>query len=146
MPASIRKFEIFYLVAWVVSLIATFLSWDSQIIAQARLGRQFGLSGYSAITTLALLLPLVLWYLAARRRSNIARRTIIAVFALQAIGVLYALGMASLAPGLIGALGVLILVLRAISVRFLFAAEAREWYGVRRSKVHTAVKEQAVDL
>lgn len=132
-PGSIKKFEIFYLAAWGVSLIATFLGWDTVAILESRVGRQLGFGIYTAIIIVGLLLPLALAYLAARRRSNVARWIIVGIFTLHALGVLRALFTAGFAPGVVGALGIIVFVLRAVAIRFLFGPEAREWFAGKRA-------------
>lgn len=140
-PTSIRKFEIFYLAAWGVSLIVTFLGWDSDAIRQSRVGVQLGLGTYAGIIGLGLLLPPTLCWLAARKRSNAARGAIVLLFCLQALGVIFALFTATFAPGVIGALGLLIFCLRAIAIRFLFGVEASAWFQEKSLSNATSVEE-----
>lgn len=127
-PASIRKFELFYLAAWGIGLIIAFLGWNGEAILQTRLGAQIGLGTYAAILCAGLLIPPVLWWLAARRRSNVARWIIVALFALQGLNIVFSLFAASLA-GVLGGLSLLMFCLRAVAVRFLFGPEAREWFA-----------------
>ena len=128
-PGSIKKFETFYLVAWVIIVISTFLAWDSATILQSQLGRKMGLGGYGSIMAVGLLIPPGLCYLASRKRSNVARWIIVALFAMQGATVLLLLFRGAFTPGAVGGLGLLSFSLRAIAVRLLFGSEAKEWFA-----------------
>jgi hypothetical protein len=138
-PGSIKKFEAFYLVAWGISLIITFLGWNPEAILASNTGRRLGFGLYSGTIALGLLIPPLLCYFAARRRSNIARWIIVGIFAVQALAVLRMLFTVSFGSGVLGALGIIVFVLRAIAVRFLFGPEAQEWFARKRATMDVPV-------
>lgn len=129
MPGSIKKFEIFYLASLAVAALANVLSWDTDAIMASPVGQRFGLGIVAGTALVSLLIPLVLWYFAARRRSNIARWIITFFFAVQVSLLLWSLVRGFGLAGLLGGSGMVVFVLRAISIRFLFGAEANEWFG-----------------
>ena len=133
-PGSIRKFEISYLAAWGVGVIATFLGWNSDAIMASAAGRGLGMGVIAGTLALGMVIPLLLCYFASRRRSNIARWIIVALFAVQALWMLRSLFTVSFTPGVVGALGIIAFVLRAVAVRFLFGTEARSWFAKKAAE------------
>lgn len=130
-PVSIRKFEGCYLGALALGAVNTALSWSRyhENDAVARAEAVIGAWYLPTITALGFLIPLVLWFFAARRGSVVAKWIIVVFFAIGALGVLAGLALNSFPSSLAAVLSVSAFVLNAIAVRQLFQPDAREWFG-----------------
>lgn len=130
-PLSIRKFEVCYLGALVVGAVNTTLNWSRYYLNPA-VGQAEAIIGVwylPTITALGYLIPLTLWYFAARRGSVVAKWIIVVLFALGALGVLAGLALNGFPSSLAAVLSISAFVLNAIAIRMLFQPDAAAWFG-----------------
>jgi hypothetical protein len=130
-PPSIVRFDYCYLGALLVGAVNAALNWSRYAAmpqvrdAEAMIGTWY----LPTLTAIGYLIPLLLWYFAARRASVVAKWIVVVLFALGIVGLLIALAMGTMASGLGGVLSVVAVVLNAIAVWSLFQPDAREWFG-----------------
>ena len=157
-PKSVRRFELFYLGSIAVAVVNLALSYGqvgSSLSSLAGTAESLpgvgttiaSLFAVSAMMGLlfALIIPMTLWYLAARRGSQTARWLIVALGVLSAIHLLFLILIVGFATsaGLAGwmwygmMLGVVSETLHMIAIYFLFPQDAREWFDRGRSPART---------
>ena len=132
-PDSIKKFDLFYLGAVTIELIANFLDRASiaAVVANRFAGGQGsrglveGSSDTVAIILIALLaaLQLLLWYLVSRRRIGLVRYLVVGVVKINLLGLL---------PALAPLVALFVLALQLIAVFYLFKAESTIWLKGKR--------------
>lgn len=131
-PASVVRFEYCYLAAIFIGLVNTVLTWNS---LRGMLGNDPRISqnivNGTVITTVVFTygLSLLLWYLTARRRSNVARMIVTVFFAIGLVSTLWSVSQAGYPMTLIGALGAVALVLQAAAIFFLFQPDSNVWFA-----------------
>ena len=128
-PTSIKLFEILFLAGMLMSIASTWLGWDavtSQARAQAD-GAQVSDTFFLVFTAIAYAVPLILWYLVARRASNIAKWILTIFFVAQAAFMLISLSRGAMPASLVDYLGLAVFVLVAVAIAMLFRADARAW-------------------
>ncbi|GGA13001.1 hypothetical protein GCM10010923_24670 [Blastomonas marina] len=138
-PDSIKKFDLFYLGAVTIELIANFLDRASiaAVVANRFAGGQGsrglveGSSDTVAIILIALLaaLQLLLWYLVSRRRIGLVRYLVVGVVAINLLGLptIFA-ALPAIAP----LVALFVLALQLIAVFYLFKAESTIWLKGKR--------------
>jgi hypothetical protein len=130
-PVSIVNFERCYLGGVAVGLIASLMNWHNMqsLVAVQRANAMIG--SWYLPTTLAIgvLIPVILWYFAARRASTVAKWIIVIFFAFSCIGLLMGIAGHNYPPGFAGFLSVAAFVLNAIAVWLLFRPDAKAWFG-----------------
>lgn len=139
-PQSILTFERCYLGALAVGLVNTAIGWSTimRVPAVAQAQAMFGSWYLPTTTAIGFIIPLILWYFAARRRSVVAKWIITVFFGFGVIGILINLAMGSFASSLGGVLSITALVLNAIAVFMLFKPDAKTWFGERTTDVPLA--------
>jgi hypothetical protein len=139
-PPSIVNFERCYLGALLIGAVNAALNWERMMampaVQQARV--TIGEWYLPATTALGYLIPLVLWYFAARRASVVAKWVIVVLFGLGVLGLLAGLALGTMASDLGGVLSVVAFVLNAIAVFLLFKPDARAWFGERTGREDVA--------
>ena len=130
-PPSIVIFERCYLGALAVGLINTIVSWPIYKLmpavrqAEAMIGPWY----LPATSAAGFLVPLLLWFFAARRASVVAKWIIVILFALGALGVVFGVIMQSYPTSTTAVLSIVAFVLNAIAVTMLFKPDSRLWFG-----------------
>lgn len=129
-PESIRRFDMFYLGSIALSVVDYFIERNAVLAsveaqsqaARLSLGAGFVDGAFAFWTALMLLL----WYLAAHRRSTVAKWLIVLIVVISLFGV----------PGLVtgaftGAkvISLLSFLLSWIAVYFLFRSDAKAWFA-----------------
>jgi hypothetical protein len=132
-PQSIIGFERCFLGGIAVGLINSAMSWSA---IQSQLDRTPGadlLPGGFMIGTIAvgLIINLLLWYFAARRRAVVAKWIIVAFFGLGLLGIVRVVFSGIVAPTM-NVFAVVGLILQAIAVWMLFRPDAKAWFAGRR--------------
>ena len=154
-PESIRQFEYFYLGSIALAVInlalaatetATTFTSMSGLPNMAEPGAQTGLGlaliGFGLLALLfAAIIPITLWYLAARKASEVARWLIVGLGVLSALRLLFLIVMLGFlivthapTPGIIWwtlMIGIVSETLHMAAIAFLFPADAREWFARR---------------
>lgn len=128
-PNSIIQFERFYLAAIGVDVVNTILSWTDWQERALLHPQMFGEMTLPVTTAIGFAVSLLLWFLIARRRSNVAKWLLTLFVLLALVWTVYAIPMGRYALGLSGLLGVFSTVLQAYAVWLLFRADARRWFG-----------------
>ncbi len=125
-PQSVRRFELLYLLSVAASILGTFQTWDDTL-DMFRQSAGVQLDPLILVGILAVLygISLLLWYLAARRRSNIARWILLVLMLISLIG-LPAFFLGSF--DIIKALGLASTALSVAAVIMLFRPDARPWF------------------
>ena len=130
-PSSIRKFTLFYLASFLVTLAATALNFEGLLAtAEAQAGARLGFGILIASTLVWAAILLLLWYLIARKGFAIAKWifvlfflfNVVTSFGIFAGGLTVSEGMALLA-----------LVLQAASAYYLFQPDAKAWFAGERA-------------
>ncbi|MGN6375286.1 MAG: hypothetical protein ACTHMG_06995 [Sphingomonas sp.] len=130
-PVSIINFERCYLGAIAVGLVGSIVNWShTQSMVQVQRAQQMIGTWYlPTILAMGIIVPLLLWYFAARRASSVAKWIIVVFFGFSCLGVLVGMAGHTYPPGLAGVLGIAAFVLNAIAVALLFKSDARVWFG-----------------
>ena len=128
-PNSIIQFERFYLAAIGVDVVNTILSWTDWQERALLHPQMLGEMTLPVTTAIGFAVSLLLWFLIARRRSNVAKWLLTLFVLLALVWTVYAIPMGRYALGLSGLLGVFSTVLQAYAVWLLFRADARRWFG-----------------
>ncbi len=130
-PKSIEQFEKFFLGSLALGLVNTGVSFDSSMrlleadSATAQSG--FG-SGFYILTILfGFGISLLLWYLIARRASNIAKWILVALTAFGLISMVATLPIMMAQGTLTLGLTAFVTLLHLVSLWFLFQRDAAEW-------------------
>lgn len=130
-PAEIVTFERCYLLAYVFGAANTAVHWRAyQALPQvAAANETLGPWYVWAVTLVGLLVPILLWYLVARRASNVARWVLVLLVAFGAASFLYSLmsgGFLGRPAMLMSAAGTVLNVIAAVS---LFRGGAPGWFA-----------------
>ncbi len=128
-PASITRFSQLMLTSLALGAVQMVLNFDAQRQILARNPQTAGLGDGFLIVTLAFgfAITLLLWFLVARRASNIAKWILIALTALGLIWLPGTLRSASASGPLPLILALAIVALQLSAIGFLFRADARDW-------------------
>ena len=131
-PASIISFERFFLGALAVDVLAGILAMETNLAA---LKANPATAGIGSGTLIALLLAyvalgLLLWFLAARKRSVVAKWILSAWFVIASCGLALSLFQGQFF-GLAVYLGWIAYALRAKAVSDLFKPDADVWFGAK---------------
>jgi hypothetical protein len=127
-PQSIRRFDLFYLAALALSILAFLLGYDDIVgsveAESAAAGLQMGANVAIGSFAFGVLLYLLLWFLVSRRRVGIARWIIVLLFLVNLTGVraIFTAGLS-----LQNAISLLSLLLSAIAIYYLFRPETKAW-------------------
>ena len=127
-PNSIIQFERFYLAAIGVDVVNTILSWTDWQERALLHPQMLGEMTLPVTTAIGFAVSLLLWFLIARRRSNVAKWLLTLFVLLALVWTVYAIPMGRYALGLSGLLGVFSTVLQAYAVWLMFRADARRWF------------------
>jgi hypothetical protein len=130
-PKSIRLFELFYLGSVLVGAVNTAITWaETSTSAEAvQVKHMLGQWFLPLSTVFLYTLWLLLWYFAARARSDIARWVIVVFYGLALVGFVFTLAVGATPAGLPLALSAVSLVITTIAVFFLFRRDAVAWFG-----------------
>lgn len=134
-PKSIVQFQWVYLAFLAASAIGMIVNW-SEAVAQLEVNpgvEQIGLDTMITFTivlsALSYAISLLLWWLAAWKRSEVAKWIITIFFVLfQVLGLLYGLAAVGFTPNLTLLIAVVCLVLNAYAVWLLFQPDAIAWF------------------
>lgn len=143
-PVSIVRFERLYLLAMLVGMVGTALSWSAM---QAMRGVDPRISAttwnWTVIATIVITyaFSLLLLYLTARRRSNIARMIVAVLFGLGLVQTLWALATGAFPMTLLSAVSMTGFVLQAAAIYFVFRPDANAWFDRRGDDVTAATFE-----
>lgn len=142
-PRSIIRFEKLYLASFVLSLVGWATTWS---ILSARLSADPRTAGYGWLLPAAVVLgsaiTLVLWYLAARRASVVAKWFVVVLTAVAVLRFVFngpAIMRGLMTPGEL-ALSIGTLALSVAAAACLFAEDARAWFG---EDLHDIIEEDA---
>jgi hypothetical protein len=130
-PHSILLFERLYLAAWAIGLISTIVTWQAsqEMVMRNPAIAQIGPGFLYATTAVRLLLPLLLWYLVARRASVVAKWLLVGLFAIGVLGLGWAVAMGTIRLNTGSAVTALVFALQAAAVAMLFRADATAWFA-----------------
>lgn len=130
-PASIELFEKAYFGSIIVSTVALVLGW-SQLTAQVEsdLGSASPAAGSGLLTAsivIGFAISLLLWFLIARRASNVAKWILVVLTALGLFGTLTSLFVPTQTKDLTFALNVVATAIGVYAVWLLFKPDAVAW-------------------
>jgi|SRR3569623_262710 hypothetical protein len=134
-PISIIWFERCYLASVVIGLISLALKWgDVSTVTQnnpaaAQLGPGFMATVMSIGVVIGLGINLLLWFGAARKGWVVCKWFIAIFFVLGLLGTGFRVVGGRFPEGIPGVLSVIVTVLGALSVWFLFRPDTEEWFG-----------------
>lgn len=129
-PATIRRFDLFYL-AWVVLTVVDFFlqrdAYVAQVDAQASAsGVALGATYVVVLFAIWILVMLLLWFMVSRKRSVVAKWIIVALTLLGVFGVPNVFSHALTLPGIVALLSLVVSVVASYS---LFGAQAKAWFS-----------------
>lgn len=130
-PPSIVRFEQFYLAALVLGIVNVALLWH---VTAAMIAAQPALAAVAswyqpAATLVGIGIPLLLWYLVARRASVVAKWIVVLWAGLMVASLVFGLLAGNLVVGVPGLLGIVVILLRVAAAWMLFRPDARSWFG-----------------
>lgn len=131
-PASIITFERLYLASVALSLASWVVDWP---LMQARLAANPQFAGFgwmpAVLLVLSITVSLVLWFLAARRGSVVAKWLVVVFAAVAAL--LFLINLPAALGGAVHAASFILAaattVLRVAAAAMLFRTDARAWFG-----------------
>lgn len=132
-PASIIRFERFYLAYIALGMIATGLNWSitSATPAVQEANAMIGPWYLPATILFGIGVQLLLWYFAARRRSTIAKWVLVVFFALALVGTGLSLVSGQMPMTIGSVVAVISFLAYAGATVQLFAPDAKIWFGER---------------
>lgn len=132
-PSSIVRFDRLYLASIAVGLVGNILEWP---LTMARLAENPDTAAMGSTATVAaggmiaagILIALLLWFLIARRGSNVAKWILVVftVFAVGSLAIGFSTGAVILDAG--GILRLVAVALQTAAVVFLFRPDAAVWF------------------
>lgn len=131
-PASIRRFEQWYLAGVALSLVGWTVDWSAM---QARLAADPRTAAFGwmlgAMLVLSIAVSLLLWFLTARRGSVIAKWIVVVLAGLSVVRLLVDLPalLAGAMSGLSYAVGAATTLVNIAAAAMLLRADARAWFG-----------------
>ncbi len=128
-PASIISFERLYLGSLALGAVSTAMNW-STMQAQIAADPSSAIlpSWFLPVTlTVGFLIPIILWYFAARRGAVVAKWIIVVLFAIGLLSIPSLFIVPN--PILIKLLSGVNFVLQAIAVWMLFKPDAKQWFA-----------------
>jgi hypothetical protein len=132
-PASIVQFERLFLGALALDVVVDVLTWNAAMATSKAYPELAAIGPAMVIGIMAVgtALALLLWYLAARRASKVAKWLIAIWFVLSTVLLALSLfrGISFAVPVVLGWLAYL---LRAWSVSYLFKPDADAWFASKR--------------
>ncbi|MBW4329960.1 hypothetical protein KY084_03610 [Stakelama sp. CBK3Z-3] len=131
-PTSIKRFEIFYLLAFAVSVLNIFVGWNGAIDRMRETSPGTEVYGPAILVgglAISAIITFLLWYFTARKASNVARWIVVIFFLFSLVSTLISLSHGTFATGISGILSIVSLVLEAGAVAMLFQADARVWFA-----------------
>lgn len=138
-PDSIKKFDLFYLGAITIEFVTNILDRDSiALLVANRFPSEQGSNGLVAgssdtmaivLITLVAAVQLVLWYLVSRARIGLARFVIVALVAINLLGLP---AIFAALPAVASLLTLFVLALQLIAVFYVFRAESTIWLKGKR--------------
>ncbi|MDO7841050.1 hypothetical protein [Sphingomonas immobilis] len=137
-PVSIVWFERCYLGALVLGVLNTALSWNTlmaQMAAQPnadKFGAGFGATVMIISLAIGVGISLLLWFLAARKHSVVAKWIITVFFVLGVLGLLFQIIGKTFPSGIAGVVTVVAWVLNLIAVYQLFKPDTEVWFGEKK--------------
>lgn len=133
-PESIRRFDLFYLGALVVSAFASFMGYGA---AMQQAEAQAAASGVEINSTLVIgslafgiLISLLLWYLVSRKGFAIAKWVIVLFFLIGLVSLpgIFRGGLATFET-----ISLVSLALQAVAIWYLFQPDAKAWFSGERA-------------
>jgi len=130
-PSSIIRFEQFYGGYIGVGMASAVVNWPAFSASpdMQRATETIGAFYLPTVMVASFVLPLLLWFFVAYRRSTIARWIIVALCAANLAGLTVALASGRYPDGLVGALGALGTMMYVAAAAMLFQPDARRWFG-----------------
>jgi hypothetical protein len=130
-PQSIEMFEKVYLGALAVSLLSVAISWNQTVLEfEARVPGSGPVLAAGAMAV-GFAISLLLWWLIARRASNVAKWILVVLTAIGLFGFLSSLFMATVPKDLNFAMSAAANLLSVYAVWLLFRADAAAWLESR---------------
>jgi hypothetical protein len=129
-PASIRRFDMFYLASLALLAIGFFISFDATVASvaaqTAAKGLEVGTGFTVGLFAVVLAIELLLWFLVSRKGVAIAKWVLVLLVILDIFGLPALIAGTLSAPKMISLLR---FVLEAAAVAFLFRADAKAWFA-----------------
>ena len=130
-PESIRKFDLFYLAAIAIGIASSLLNFEQVV---AGMEQQLAASGLNMDATgmvigsnaLGIGVSLILWFFASRMRQGWVKWVLLLLLMIQAASIPGALTMG---VGTLSITMLIVVLLKAIAIWFLFRPDAKEWFA-----------------
>ena len=130
-PESIRKFDLFYLAAIAIGIASSLLNFEQVV---AGMEQQLAASGLNMDATgmvigsnaLGIGVSLILWFFASRMRQGWVKWVLLLLLMIQAASIPGALTMG---VGTLSITMLIVVLLKAIAIWFLFVPDAKEWFA-----------------
>lgn len=132
-PESIRKFDLFYLAAIAIGIASALLNFDQVVTGMEQ---QLVASGLEMDATGVVIgsnalgtgMSILLWFLASRLRQGWVKWVLLLFLVIQAASIPGAL---SMGVGTLSITMVIVVLLKAIAIWFLFRRDSAEWFAAR---------------
>ncbi len=125
-PTSIIWFERLFLAAIVVGLVNSLLILNGLDVEAA--GQPLSPTVMIGSIVIGNVINLALWYMVARRASNVARWILVVLFALGAASLAFSVLTGSYPGGIEGALGAVAWALQVLAIICLFRSDTSVWF------------------
>ena len=128
-PASIVKFDRYFLLSLGIGLVNAVVSYDAYVkmLADDPATAQFGASFVLSTLAFGFGIPLLLWYLVARKASNVAKWLVVVLTGLGLLGILPSLSMMLDRGILYFGMSLATFGLQLYAVYYLFRPDAKAW-------------------
>lgn len=129
-PASIRRFDLFFLASLALLVAGFFVSFDATVetlrAQTAAQGLQLGGGFAIGLFVVVLAIDLLLWFLVSRKGASVAKWLLVVLLIIDLFG------LPSLLTGELSAakaLSLLRIALEAVAIAFLFQGDAKAWFS-----------------
>ena len=132
-PASIIRFEQYYLGYTALGIVATALNWSTTMAMPAvrEASETIGAWYLPATIVFGICVQLLLWYFAARRHSTVAKWVLVVFFAMALAGTGFSLVRGQMPMTIGSAVALAGFAAYAAAILQLFAPASKAWFGER---------------
>jgi hypothetical protein len=135
-PKSIIMFQWVYLAFIIVSALETALNWDAMVETAVMSTPEIApvvTPVFAGTTAISFAISVLLWWLTAWKRSQVAKWIVVVFFGLVVLSFLIALATVPVTMELAKLANLVALVLNGVAVWYLFRPDAAQWFGAKEA-------------